>query len=121
MHWLLLLVIPFTPIVRDHFDAIETNHLYDHNGNHVFTQVLFLDLSESGERYNVQAWRMTDPKYKPRRTPNGAEALFHDKGVLRKVTADSWRESWTQEDPELTSREHLPQEQRRGLTNERKP
>lgn len=108
------------PIVHDHFDVLETNHYYDHEGKHVFTQVLFLDFDPHTARYNVQAWRMTDPKYKPRRTPNGSEALFHDKGVLRKVTADSCRESHTQYDVELENRTHLPQEQRRGLTNIRK-
>lgn len=120
MHWLLLLIVPFSPVVHDHFSVLELNHYYDHDGKHVFSQVLFWDFDSRESRYNVQAWRLTDPKYTPRRTPNGAEALFHDKGVLRKVTADSWRESHTQHDPELTNRTHLPQEQRRGLTTERK-
>lgn len=117
---LLLCIIPFTPIVRDHFSVLETNHYYDHEGKHVFTQMLFLDFDPHAARYNVQAWRLTDSKCKPHHTPTGAEVLFHDKGTIRKVTADSCRESWGQVDPELENRTHLPQDMRRGLTTERK-
>ena len=120
MHWLLLLIVPFSPVVHDHFSVLELNHLYDHNGNHVFSQVLFMDFNGRESRYEVQAWRLTDPRYGPRKTANGAEAIFHDKGTLRKVTADSVRESWTQDDKELLDRNHLPPERRRELTTERK-
>ena len=45
-------------------------------------------------------------------------SLWHDekcRGVLRRVEAKMYRETWTVYDPELTERENLPQEKRREL------
>lgn len=117
---LLLCILPLSPITHDHFDVLELNHYYDTNGQHIFDQVLFLDFNGRESRYEVQAWRLTEKGYGPRRTPHGCEVLFNDKGTLRKVTADSCRESWTQHDPETIDRLTLPPERRRELTRGRK-
>ena len=46
-----------------------------------------------------------------------AAALRDDRRgeVLRTVTAKSFRETWTQHDPELAERDYLPKERRRDF------
>jgi hypothetical protein len=109
---------PVDDVATDCVDLIEINHFYDELGKHVFDQVIFYDWSSQYGRYNVRAWRLLKrPAQIPQRdwTRGYYVALWHDGIVLRKVLAETVRESWTQYDPELVERAFLPKEQRREL------
>ena len=112
---------PVEDVTSDQVDLIEVNHFYDEHGRLVFDQVIFYDWSTSDGRYQVCAWRLLKtPAQIPYRnsTRDVFVATWHDGDVLRRVTGRSFRETWTQFDPELVEREFLPKERRREL---RKP
>ncbi len=137
MMWLLLFaVVPLEIPIHEHFDSVELHHFYTERGEHLWDQVIWREWNRAECRFEIVDFRMTKKGYAPRRNPDTQryEAIWHDNGVMRKVTADSFRESWLQHDPEVEERRvfpkelrkelakplHLPQEQRRGLTTERK-
>lgn len=107
-------------VARNGVDLVEINHFHDEQGRLVFDQVLFYDWSPSQSRYLVRAWRLLKS---PAQVPHqdfqrgGFVAIWHDGDVLRKVHARQLRETWTQYDPELVSREFLPKEQRKELAS----
>ena len=110
---------PVEDVASDRVDLVELNHFYDEKGRLVFDQIIFYDWSPANNRYNVRAWRLLKtPAQVPYRSwPRGEYvAVWHDGEILRKVRADSLRESWTQYDPELVEREFLPKEKRRELS-----
>ena len=105
-------------IATDSVDLVEVNHYYDEQGRHVFDQTIFYDWCSVQCRYNVRAWRLLKSQSQlPHRDwhSGGYVATWHDGSILRKVRASSFRESWTQYDPELVERDYLPKEQRRDL------
>jgi hypothetical protein len=109
---------PTEDVAVDRVDLIEVNHFYDEQGRHVFDQIIFYDWSAQYGRYNVRAWRLLKHRAQiPQRDWNRGDfvALWQDGVVLRKVCAETVRESWTQYDPELVERAFLPKEQRREL------
>ena len=112
-------LVPQAPIVRDHVDTIELNHVYDLQGNHTLSQLIFWKQYGSSTRTYVVAWRLWKPGYP---TPvqdiqqGGVALLFYDGETLRLVRAQSFRETWTQHDPEIADRLLLPQNSRLGLT-----
>lgn len=106
-------------VVADHVDLVEVNHYHDEQGRHVFDQMIFYDWNPHQRRFHVRAWRLIkEPTQVPRLDSrrNVWRVVWHDAGVLREVTADSHRETWTQYDPELINREHLAQDHRRELS-----
>ncbi len=109
---------PVDDVASDHVDLVELNHLYDEQGKHVFDQIIFYDWSARHGRYNVRAWRLLKhPHQVPHQDSQTGRytALWRDGKVLRKVLAETMRESWTQHDPELIERAFLPKEQRSEL------
>lgn len=113
----LAIVPPLDPAVES-VDLMELNHFYDDQGRLVFDQVIFYDWSPDASRYMVRAWRLVkQPAQLPQRDwqQGGWLAIWHDGEILRRVQAQSQRESWTQYDPELVEREYLPKEKRREL------
>lgn len=86
----------------------ETNHYYDCNANHVFTQNIYYD----GEG-NVLAWHLVKQL---EHKPIAGRITFFDGSYLRRIDARRVCESYTQHDPELESRSILSTEQRRGLS-----
>lgn len=112
---------PTEDVAFDEVDLIEINHFHDEQGRLVFDQIIFYDWSSADSRYQVRAWRMLKtPAQIPRRNwrDGGFIAIWHDTqngDVLRKVKAQTLRESFTQYDPELVEREFLPKEKRRDL------
>lgn len=105
-------------IARNGVDLVEVNHFHDEQGRLVFDQVLFYDWSPSQSRYLVRAWRLLKtPAQIPRQDfqRGGFVAIWHDGDLLRKVQGRQLRETWTQYDPELVSREFRPKEQRPEL------
>jgi hypothetical protein len=116
---LLLAIVPVELTVRDDVDLAELNHFYDDEGRHVFDQVIYYDWSDPHERFQVRAWRIVKcPAQLPQHDWATGRwlAIWQDSEVLRRVTAASFRETWTQYDPELLEREFLPRDRRRELT-----
>lgn len=111
-------ISPQTDISVERVDLVELNHFFDDQGRHVFDQVIFYDWSSEDNRYQVRAWRLIkSASQNPRRDweTDNYVATWQDGSILRKVLAKNMKETWTQHDPELTEREHLPKEMRREL------
>ena len=107
-------------IVEDEVDMTEVNHFYDEQGGHVFDQVIYYDWCNVANRYQVVAWRLQkSPSQVPTQDPETKKyiATWHDGTVMRGVKATSYRESWTQYDPELVERDFLPKEWRQDLSS----
>ena len=118
--WAVYSVSPPEHVVLDRVDVIEINHFFDEHGKLVFDQVLFYDWSASQSRYHVRAWRLLkSPAQIPQRDWQRGDYVsrWFDGDSLREIRATTVRESWTQYDPELTEREHLPKERRKELRN----
>jgi hypothetical protein len=109
---------PAEDVACDRVDLVEVNHFFDEHGKRVFDQVIFYDWSPSQSRYQVRAWRLmkSSGQYPTRNWDRGDwTAVWHDGEVLREVRAASFRETWTQYDPELVERDYLPKEKRRDF------
>ena len=124
---LLVFVIGSNPIEDvpcNRVDLMEVNHFHDDHGRLVFDQVIFYEWSPQQGRHQVQAWRLLKNSHqRPRRDyPTGDYvATWQDGETLREVRSATVRESWTQYDPELVEREHLPKEKRKELVKARQP
>ncbi len=106
---------PIEDFPRERVDLIEVNHFHDDQGRLVFEQVIFYEWSAEKSRHQVQAWRLLkNPSQRPKRDFATGEyvATWFDGDIFREVRAPAARESWTQYDPELIEREHLPKEKR---------
>lgn len=120
--WAILLALAILPApdpIVDRVDLVEVNHFYDERGKLVFNQLLFYDWRPFQSEYEVRAWRLLKGRdQRPERDHRSGEwvTIFHDGGIFREVRAAAIRETWTQHDPELTERDNLPKEKRRGLT-----
>jgi hypothetical protein len=116
-------IAPREDVARESVDLIELNHFYDEHGRLVFDQVIFYDWSSADARYNVRAWRLVkNPAQLPQRdwsrpaaSTGSYSAMWQDGEQLRHVQSQSFRETWTQYDPELVEREYLPKERRKEL------
>lgn len=109
---------PTEDVASDDVSLVEVNHCYDKTGRLAFEQLIFYDWSPQHGRFQIRAWRlMRNPSQFPRRNwrQGRYETTWYDQGVLRTVTAQSLRETWTQYDPEMRQRSFLPQERRREL------
>lgn len=114
----LLAIVPREDIAREKCDLIELNGLYDEQGRLVFDQIIFYDFCRERSRYQVRAWRLVKdhnqlPTYD--HTTGLWQCRWLDGEVTRCVTADSYRRTWTQYDPELAEREFYPKERRKEL------
>jgi hypothetical protein len=115
MAWMLLLLttVPYEPAVVDHFTAIHKHHFYDQDARHVFTQLLFIRWNAYECRNHAEAWRLTKPEGPV--VGNGS-VIWHDSGVLRKVTFDTYHESHGQIDIELEARQVRDKDHRKELS-----
>ena len=116
---------PNQPVtLEDVVDVVEVNHLYDLSGSrprHVVDQLIFWDWDPTRQAHVVRAFRVIrDPDQYPQRdhTRDDYVCLWYDLQGLRQVRAKSFRESWTDTDPEVTDRIRWRHRQRRGLLNE---
>jgi len=96
------------PVV-DQVDVIEVNHFYDENGKLVFDQLIYYDWNRVDCRYDIVAWQLLKDQVMDR------DGVIWWDTKLHRVRTKIWRESWTQYDPELQSRESFPACMRRGL------
>lgn len=107
---------PASDIVSDKVDLIEVNHCYDENGQLVFDQLLFYDWSPHKARYDVRDWRLIKSAVQiPRRNheTGGYVVLWRDGTTMRRIRAETVRETWTQHDPEITEQQFLAKSLRR--------
>lgn len=121
---LALATIPFSEIdiVKDRVETIEVNHVYDARGNHVFDQTIFWEtrIFRGKTVKTIKAWRLIKEQSQiPIKDHKTGEykTFWKDGGVMREVVSDTFRESWTQYDPELFERENVPRHLRTELTN----
>ena len=118
---LVLAIVPHSPTVEDRVSIIEHNRYFSGDGKLVFAQLIFIDFIEGEDRI-VTYLLVKDGTALPEfnHATGMWELRFRDGDVMRKVVADSVRDSWTQEyyagDPELEARRWFPRERRRGLT-----
>lgn len=113
-----LSIVPSEDVARDEVDLVEVNHYYDDHARHVFDQIIFYDWSDAECRFQVRAWRLLkSPSQLPQRNwaGGGYDVIWHDGQLMRRVHARAMRETWTQYDPEMRERSHLPKDQRRRL------
>lgn len=104
--------IPHDAVLRDSVDVIERNSFYDDCGRRVFVQWIFWSYCHG--RLHVTAWRLDkdDASFQD----NPPRLVWTEDNRIREVRAASWRETWTQWDPELSEREILPVDRRKGLS-----
>ena len=105
-------------IQTQHIDVLELNHFYDENGRLVFDQYIFWEWDRFTKRFQIKAWRLKKPNM-PLDLKNKLIYVFEgnqrDKSKIKKIYFYSFRESWTQYDPELLEREFLSREGRKEL------
>jgi hypothetical protein len=109
---------PQQHVVRDRVDLIEVNHFYDEKGKLFLEQLIFYDWCPKTSHYNIRTYRLLkDPLEVPRRNyeDRGYVVIWREGPAVRKVYATAVRESWTQYDPEIAERRHLPKDQRKSL------
>lgn len=105
-------------VAKQRVDLIELNHFLDDNGRHVFDQVVFYEWVASKSKFRVIAWRMVKcPAQLPTRTwdPPGWECVWKDDQIMRSISAPSFRETWTQDDPERVNRRFFAEADRPDL------
>jgi hypothetical protein len=113
------MVVPVDDVVRDALDLVELNHVFDAQGQPVFDQIIFYEWCDAACRFQVRDWRLVkSAAMRPQRDwQRGCWwVLWQEDQALRSVHARSFRETWTQYDPEMVEREVLPAEARRKLT-----
>jgi hypothetical protein len=118
-----LALVPHELTLLDTADVIELNHFYDPEGRKVFDQVIFWEWHAEEAAFRIVAWRLwKSPAQTPERDwqRGGYRTLWFDEDQLRLVRATSYRETWTQYDPELEDRQFLVPNRRRGLASEPK-
>jgi hypothetical protein len=115
-------IVTDSVVVSQRVDLIELNHFIDHEGREVFRQLLFYDWSNEHRRHVVRAWRLVKSESQlPRRrwSPALFQCVWHDEGLLRQVSSPSYRETWTQHDPERENRKLLAEDERIPLAQPR--
>lgn len=117
-------IVPVETVVEDRATVAELNHLYDDEGREAFAQLVLWEFCPCRECEHCVAWRLVKhpgmrPEYDRKR--GLWVATFQDGEVTRRILADCFRETWTQEisggDPELRDRARYPKEMRRELSH----
>ena len=101
----------------DRVDVIELNHYYDEYGKWVFDQWIYWRWYPNQSTFHVVAWKLAKSPAVATRRPGGWKLVFPHRTIL----ALSYRETWTQYDPELRDRLYLPKHQRFGLAGRPPP
>jgi len=110
---LLLAIIPHDPVVRDQADICEVERVYDNDGELIFTQQIWRDFNPLTCRNEIVAWRMVRHA---EQLPQNGVSVFWDGDCLRRVEAKQVVYTWDQYDAEVSERNILPPDARRGLT-----
>jgi hypothetical protein len=107
--------------ITDSVEIIELNHYFDADGRLIFDQIIFWEWFDGAGELHVVAWRLCkSPAQIPLRdwSRGGYAATWLDGERFRQVRALSFRETWTQFDPEVEDRQFIPPDHRRGLASE---
>jgi hypothetical protein len=112
-----------TNTAEEYVDLIELNHFYDHQGRHVYDQVIFYEHSPETGRFQVRAWCLIEDRDNLSRRPvknvethrYQVDWFDNDQRLVRKITSRSFRESWTQIDPERANKIILEERSRIAL------
>lgn len=108
-------------VLVDRVGLIELNHLYDLRGHYTFSQLIFWEFDPATRRKHVRAWTLLEPtpsnKWPIKNIETGViESTWVDGRIRRRVHSMSFRESWTQDDPERADKKNWPESLREGLT-----
>lgn len=96
-------------------DRLELNHVYDGAGDIKLDQYIFWDYSPSMSLYVVRDWK-TVKEEKPYKSGKFYVLFFKDRdGIVRKIFAKSFVETWTDYDPESVNQETVPRDNRKGF------
>ncbi len=109
---------PVELMVRDHVDLVELNHYYDDQGRMVFRQLIFYEWCPANGRFNIRDFCLVrqESQLPIRDHRRGVfSTRWNDDGTHRLVTADLFRRTHTEFDPEVLEREHLEKNKRREL------
>ena len=101
-----------TGVAEEYVDLIELNHFYDHQGRHVYDQVIFYEQAPESGRFLVRAWCLVEDREHQNRRPikDASSELYRvhwydsDQRMHRKIVSQLYRESWTQVDPERANK-----------------
>ena len=112
-----------TPIV-DHVDMVELNHRYGLDGELLFDQVIWYDWNQDEERFDIVDFRVIEnEEAEPLRKGLVWISDWLDEGrycsskvTWRRVFASSYRETWTDYDPEQEQGRVLQDYHRRRLS-----
>jgi len=119
--------LKFTDYAEESVDLIELNHKYDKEGRHVFDQVIYWERAPGNGKYYVRAWHIVTDKPEHYPIKNYISDIWEvnwydsDARLHRKIRSRLYRESWTQNDPEIDNKKLLPQEFRLKLIQRPKP
>lgn len=118
-----------TPV--DHVNMIEVNHVYNELGNESICQLILWEWKDSVNYkdcfgnihkglYVVVQWYRFQDGMMPQQTKGGNyQCLFFDyrEQIFRIVKAESFVETYTIHDPEVTNSRIFPRKKRRKLSN----
>lgn len=109
---------PNETVLHDRVDLIELNHHYDDRGWLIMDQVIFYRWSPLHGKYFVRDWRpLKNKSQRPQldRKRGLYISTWYDGPILRTVSSQHFKETWTQFDPELKDAKTLPKQFRRPL------
>lgn len=112
-----------TGVAEEYVDLIELNHFYDHQGRHVYDQVIFYEQAPESGRFLVRAWCLVEDRdHQSRRPVKDANSQRYrvswydsDQHIHRKIVSQIYRESWTQVDPERANKKIHDEHSRTSL------
>lgn len=118
---LILLVLPWAPVIEDRVDICELNRVVCERTNEPrLVQYIWWDFYcyDGHASYWVRDWRLcSDVDAKPRKTPDGWRLEWYDPRTKKRraVVARVFVEKYSDTDRELENRAFVPCEKRRTL------
>jgi hypothetical protein len=101
---LLVAITSGSMVASDRVDLIEVNHQHALDGKPVFDQIIFWEWSDAYAEYHVREWLIPNDDNNRNviltRRPGLVVVLIREGFLLVRITSSSFRESWTQIDPE---------------------
>jgi hypothetical protein len=117
--FLLFIVGDAANVARENVDLVELNHFHDVAGRPVYSQIIFYEWAPDASRYYVRAWVLATETNQPTRDYRTGFCRVRyfdaDQKLRREITAGSYRETWSQVDPERANKSLLDERARRAL------
>ena len=101
--------------IVEHVDLIEVNHRYYDSGEEHFAQVILYQWSSDYQRLHVMHWWLVSNGPSVRYDANRKKYCARWKDRRRVVWSDTFRETWTEKDPERLNKRILEERYRIGL------